>query len=125
MALIENLERENWQEFLEDVFRYVLDVLKEDRHRSLGSSGDDLRAWLTIGGVGRVRRLLKDQMNRRGFPPSRQAEVMEVIEGLVRENRQTLVELMAKGIVPVQDRAPSRAERVSSADVRKFLSLLK
>lgn len=36
MALIENLERENWQEFLEDVFRYVLDVLKEDRHRSLG-----------------------------------------------------------------------------------------
>ena len=33
MALIEHLEREGWQEFLEEVFRYVLDVLKEDRHR--------------------------------------------------------------------------------------------
>ena len=121
MALIENLERTNWREFLGDVFRYVLDVLKEDRHRPLGSSGDDLRAWLTIGGVARVRRHLKDQMNRRGFPPSRQAEVMEAIEGLVRENRQALVELMANGIVPVQDRTPGRAERVSSADVRTFL----
>ena len=55
MALIEHLERKGWQEFLEEVFRYVLDVLKEDRHRPLGSSGDDLRSWLTAGGVGRVR----------------------------------------------------------------------
>ena len=121
MALIENLERKDWREFLGDVFRYVLDVLQEDRHRPLGSSGDDLRAWLTIGGVGRVRHHLKDQMNRCGFPPSRQAEVMEAIEGLVRENRQTLVDLMAKGIVPVHDRAPGGAERVTSADVRTFL----
>ena len=121
MALIENLEGKNWQEFIEDIFRYVLDVLKEDPHRSLGSSGDDLRAWLTRGGVDRVRHHLKDQMNRCRFPPSRQAEVMAVIEGLIRENRAKLLELMAKGIVPVHDRAPSRAERVSSADVQEFL----
>ena len=121
MALIEHLEREGWQEFLEEIFRYVLDVLKEDRHRPLGSSGDDLRSWLTAGGVGRVRYHLEDQMNRRGFPPSRQAEVKDVIEGLVRENRKTLLELIAEGSIPAQDRVRGRAVLVSRADVQECL----
>ena len=124
MGLFEHLEQENWQEFVEDVFRYVLEVLKEDPHRSLGSAGDDLRAWLSRGGVDRVRHHLKDMMTRHGFPPSRQAEVMAVIEGLVQENRDTLLHLMAKGIIPVHDRVPNRAERVSSADVEEILDRL-
>ncbi len=43
MALIENLEREGWEEFLRNCFQYTLQVLREDRFRSVGSSVDDLR----------------------------------------------------------------------------------
>ena len=122
MALIEHLEREGWREFLEETFRYVLEVLKEDRHRHLGSSGDDLRAWLATGGVGRVRHRLEEQMTRRGLPPSRQAEVKEVIEALVRENRAPLLELTAAGIIPGQER--DGAGGVTAADVRECLDRL-
>ena len=31
MALIEHLEREGWEEFLRDMFRYTLYVLENDR----------------------------------------------------------------------------------------------
>ena len=55
MALIENLEHEGWEEFFRDSFRYALEVLKNDRFRPVGSSVDDLKSWLTAGGVARVR----------------------------------------------------------------------
>ena len=122
MTLIEHLEREGWREFLEDTFRYVLEVLKEDRHRHLGSSGDDLRAWLATGGVDRVRHRLEEQMARRSLPPSRQAEVKEVIEALVRENRAPLLELTAAGIIPGGER--DGAGWVTAADVQECLDRL-
>ena len=46
MALIENLDKGDWREFLGSMFGYTLDVLQNDRHRSVGSAVDDLRAWL-------------------------------------------------------------------------------
>ena len=44
MALIEHLEQDNWQDFLRGSFEYTLEVLKNDRFRSVGSSVDDLRS---------------------------------------------------------------------------------
>lgn len=55
MALIENLERDNWQEFFRGAFEYTLYILENDRFRSVGSSVDDLRSWLAGGGVSRVK----------------------------------------------------------------------
>ena len=49
MALIENLEREGWEEFLRNCFRQTLDLLQDDRYRFAGSSVDDLKSWLTAG----------------------------------------------------------------------------
>ena len=58
MALIEHLERDDWQEFLRDTFAYTLDVLKHDRFRHIGSAADDLRGWLTAGGIPKVKERL-------------------------------------------------------------------
>ena len=95
MALIEHLERDGWEEFFRDMFRYTLDVLKNDRFRSVGSSVDDLRSWLAAGGVARVRERLDEQMETRGFPPSRKSAVNDCFEQLVRENRDALLHLTA------------------------------
>lgn len=100
MALIENLERDGWEQFLRDSFRYTLEVLKEDRFRSVGSSVDDLRSWLTVGGVARVRHHLGKQMEMRGLSSVRKEAINKCIEELVEEHRGDLFDLMAKGIVP-------------------------
>ena len=114
MALIENLEHEGWEEFFRDSFRYALEVLKNDRFRPVGSSVDDLKSWLTAGGVAQVRTHLNKQMEMRRFPSSRKLAVNDCIEQLVRENRGALLDLMADGIVPyykagaVRDLRPAR-----------------
>lgn len=100
MALIENLERNNWEDFFRECFEYALYVLKNDRFRSVGSSVDDLRSWLALGGISRVREALNNQMERRGFSPARKAAVNEFLEQLVRDNRSQLLELMAEEILP-------------------------
>ena len=100
MALIENLEHEGWEEFFRESFRYALEVLKNDRFRPVGSSVDDLKGWLTAGGVAQVRTHLNKQMEMRRFPSSRKSAVNDCIEQLVRENRGPLLDLMADGIVP-------------------------
>ena len=95
MALIENLERNDWQDFFRMSFEYALYVLKNDRFRSVGSSVDDLRSWLALGGISRVREALNNQMERSGFSPARKAEVNEFLEQLVRDNRSQLLEFGA------------------------------
>ena len=122
MALIEHLERDGWEEFLADMFRYALDVLKNDRFRSVGSSVDDLRSWLAVGGVARVREGLEDQMEARGFPTSRIAAVGDCLEQLVRDNRDTLMHLTADGIIPAA--TPERLDEdiVSEQDLEDLLN---
>ena len=80
MALIENLEHEGWEKFLRDSFRYALEVLKNDRFRSVGSSVDDLKSWLTAGGVARVSEHLNKQMEMRRFPLSRKSAINDSIQ---------------------------------------------
>ncbi len=100
MSLIENLERDGWQDFFQNSFRYTLRILEEDRFRQVGSSVDDLRSWLTAGGVARVRRHLDEQMEMRRFSPARTAAVINYLERLVQENQGALLELIAEGIIP-------------------------
>ncbi len=101
MALIEHLERDNWQQVFRNSFQYALEVLKTDRFRPVGSSVDDLKSWLAVGGVDRVRCHLKNQMEMCGLTADRKAEVNDCLEQLIQENQNTLLELMAAGIVPV------------------------
>lgn len=100
MALIEHLERDNWREFLRDTFKYTLDVLKNDRFRSVGSAADDLRSWLAAGGLPRVKEHLNRQMEMRRFSEAYRAEVHQFLEQLARENRGLLLELTVKGVLP-------------------------
>ncbi len=100
MALIENLERNDWQEFLRGSFEYALYILKNDRFRSVGSSVDDLRSWLGFGGISRVREALNNQMEMRRFSPARKAAINDFLEQLIRDNRRQLLELIAEGILP-------------------------
>jgi hypothetical protein len=100
MALIEHLERDHWREFLRDTFAYTLDVIKNDRFRHVGSAADDLRGWLTAGGIPRVKERLNRQMEMRRFSATRQAEINQFLEQLARENRGLLVELTTGGVLP-------------------------
>jgi len=68
MALIEQLENDNWQELLRTFFAATLEVLKNDPYQSVGSAVDDLRAWIRQGGVARIKENLKRQMDLRQFP---------------------------------------------------------
>jgi hypothetical protein len=109
MALIENLERNDWQDFFRGSFEYALYVLKNDRFRSVGSSVDDLRSWLGLGGISRVREALNNQIESR-FSPTRKAAANEFLEQLVRDNRHQLLELMAEGILPSTKQETNKAK---------------
>ncbi|MEA1051176.1 hypothetical protein U5801_15385 [Lamprobacter modestohalophilus] len=100
MALIENLEHEDWEDFLRSCFLYTLEVLKEDRFRSVGSSADDLRSWLAAGGVARVRHQLGQQMHRRGLSEDRQVAIHQCINELAEEHCGALLDLMETGVIP-------------------------
>ena len=115
MALIENLERDNWKEFFSEMFGYALWVLRHDRFRHVGSSVDDLRSWLVAGGIPRVRYHLEQAMSMREFPEERVIAVREQIGKLVTDHRSELLGLAKDGIIPTAG-APD-AEGLSVADV--------
>src|SRR4051812_29822278 len=109
MSLIEHLEPDDWKEVLRRNFEYALDVLKNDRFRTVSSSVDDLRSWLAAGGVSRVREHLNDQMETRRFPEAKRATVNDFLDELVRDNRARLLDLMAQEIL-----APTKQEWLSA-----------
>ena len=122
MALIEHLERDNWEEFLSRSFEYALDVLKNDRFRSVGSAVDDLRSWLARGGINRVKERLNDQMEMRQFSPERRAEVNRLLEQLGESNRTELLALMADGTIAVTEPEWLAAWDVSAAQFQDMLN---
>src|SRR3954447_2414372 len=109
MSLIEHLESNDWQEVLRRNFEYALEVLKNDRFRTVSSSVDDLRSWLAAGGVSRVKEHLNDQMEMRRVPSTKRAAVNDFLEELVRDNRARLLDLMAQEIL-----APTKQEWLSA-----------
>jgi hypothetical protein len=59
MSLIKDLEGDNWQEVLRRNFESTLWLLKTDRYGMTSSAIDDLKSWLVIGGVNRVKEHLE------------------------------------------------------------------
>ncbi len=62
MALIEYLEHDNWRSVLRRSFKGAISLLQTDRFRQTSSAIDDIRSWLTGGGVSRVQLQLDRQM---------------------------------------------------------------
>jgi len=100
MALIDNLHHDDWQEFLRNCFQYTLKLLKEDRFRYAGSSVDDLKSWLSVGGVARVREHLNNQMTMCRFSSARKKAINDCLEQLIQENQGALQDLIADEIIP-------------------------
>jgi hypothetical protein len=122
VALIEHLERDDWQEVLRGFFEYALDVLKKDRFRQVGSAVDDLRSWLACGGMSRVKEHLNNQMEMRGFSSIKKTTVNGFLEQLVRENRCQLLDLMAAGIIPPKSQEWLSACGIPEAQFEDLLS---
>ena len=99
MSLIEHLESDHWRDVLRRNFEYALEVLKNDRFRTVSSAVDDLRSWLAAGGVSGVREHLNHQMEARRFPSIKRAAVNDFLDELVRENRHRLLDLMAQNVL--------------------------
>ncbi len=100
MALIEHLGHDNWRDLLRQFFEYALYVIKNDPYKQVGSSVDDLRAWLRHGGIGRVRYHLADQMESLRFSDEKKRAVMDFLEILIKENRNQLIELVEQKLIP-------------------------
>ena len=103
MALIEQLEQDDWKKFFNKMFEYTLWVLRHDRFRHVGSSVDDLRGWLVVGGVSRVRYHLANSMRRRGFAEDHATEVKAHFEKLAHDHRSDLEALAGDGIIAARD----------------------
>ena len=97
MALIEYLEKGDWRGFLQPLFPYILKRMKQGDYDYGGSATDDLRAWLGVGGVSRVKHHLTNQMRDLRFPADKQAEVLTCVEQLAHEHRLSILELIAQG----------------------------
>jgi|GEM_PF-799344 hypothetical protein len=100
MALIEYLERGNWREVLSRSFVGAITLLQTDRFRLTSSAIDDIKSWLTSGGISRVHLQLNREMDRRRLTLDRQTEIRDFLEQLVQENQRPLMQLMADGIIP-------------------------
>ncbi len=100
MALIEYLEHNNWREVLRRSFEGAIALLQTDRFRLTSSTIDDVRSWLTNGGVSRVQLQLDRQMEGRRLASDRQREIRDFLGQLVQENQSPLMQLMADGIIP-------------------------
>lgn len=100
MALIEHLERDNWEELFADFFRNALVLLKENPHQPAGSATDDIKSWLRAGGCQRVHEQLVNQMEMLRFPPQRVKAVLARLAELKEENSELLINLSTKGIIP-------------------------
>ena len=100
MSLIEYLERDNWREVLRRSFEGAITLLQTDRFRLTSSAIDDIRIWLTVGGVSRVKLQLDREMNARRLAVERQNEIRDFLEQLVLENQRPLLQLIADDIIP-------------------------
>jgi hypothetical protein len=100
MALIEYLEHNNWREVLRRSFEGAITLLQTDRFRLTSSAIDDIRSWLTNGGVSRVQLQLDRQMEGRRLASERQSEIRDFLGQLVQENQRLILQLIADGIIP-------------------------
>ena len=100
MALIEYLEHDDWRSVLRRSFEGAIALLQINRFRLTSSAIDDMRSWLTNGGISRVQLQLNRQMKARRLTVDRQSEIREFLLVLVQENQRLIMQLMADGIIP-------------------------
>jgi hypothetical protein len=101
MALIEHLDSDRWQELLSQFFAQAIKLLKEDRFRFAGSSIDDLKGWLTAGGVSRLKEHLNSQMTELNYTDNKKIAVQQQLDQLVQVHRLELLDLLALGVIPL------------------------
>ena len=124
MALIENLERDNWRSHLESYFEQAVELLASDRFRWAGSSIDDLKNWLSAGGVSRVKLHLNKQMELRRFSLERKVAVNDALNSLARENRQKLLALMSDGVIAFDKNEVLSSLSLSEREFEQALQLI-
>lgn len=99
MSLIEHLHHDGWEELLRRSFEVALDILSHDQFRSCSSSVDDIRSWLVVGGVSRVKEHLRRQTEDLRFPDEQRKAIDEYVDKLAQEHRRTLLDLVGRGII--------------------------
>ena len=122
MALIEQLESDNWPELLRMFFESTLDILKNNPHQPSGSSIDDLRAWLRQGGVCRVKEHLNRQMEIRLFSDEKKKAVIDFLETLIQENRRQLLELIYQKVIPPEKKKLLSECGISEIEIEEILN---
>jgi hypothetical protein len=100
MSLIEHLHQDGWEQFLRRTFEVALDILMSDNQfRPCSSSVDDIRSWLVVGGVSRVKEHLRRQTEDLQFPDEHRKAIDESVDELAQEHRRTLLDLAGRGII--------------------------
>ncbi|QTA82030.1 Uncharacterized protein dnl_43920 [Desulfonema limicola] len=126
MSLIEHIEREDWKDILRNNFEYALYVMKNDRHRHISSSADDLRSWLAYGGVNHVKKQFNRQMKRCRCTEEKISEVNNFFDQLAQENRSRILDLTAESILPETKQEWFSTYGLSETDVEDiFMRMLK
>ncbi|BAZ37701.1 hypothetical protein NIES4101_36240 [Calothrix sp. NIES-4101] len=103
MALIEYLDRDDWRDVLRRSFNGAIRCdrfTEKGRWKMTSSAIDDMRSWLTGGGINRVQLQIDRQMDSYRLASERQREVRNFLKQLVQENQRSLIQLMADGIIP-------------------------
>jgi hypothetical protein len=100
MALIEYLEHNNWREALRRSFEGAIALLQTDRFGRCSSAVDDVKSWLTNGGVSRVQLQLDREMKNRRLDEDYQKEIRDFLEQLIQENQHSILQLINDGIIP-------------------------
>jgi len=99
MSLIEHLDGEGWEGFLRGTFEYSLKLLKTDQFRYAGSAVDDLKSWLAVGGVSRVKHHLNNQMDQRRYSADKKTLINDLLDQLAQEHRLEIADLMARKVI--------------------------
>lgn len=96
MALIEHLDRDDWQKNLEHFFEATISLLKEDPNMQCGSAVGDLKAWLRTGGIPRVKEALAKGSFMRRYGDEKKAAILTCVDQLGTKHQAFLKMLHAK-----------------------------
>ena len=99
MSLIEHLDKPGWEDTLRGTFEYSLELLETDRFRYAGSAVDDLKSWLAVGGINRVRHHLNNQMEQCRFSEEQKVLINDLLDELAQKHRLKIVTLISRGVI--------------------------
>jgi hypothetical protein len=74
------VDNNDWQAVLRRSFEGEITSLPTDRFRLTSGMIDDVRSWLAVGKINRVRLQLDQQMNEYLLPDIRQNQIREFLD---------------------------------------------